>query len=285
MPEERLQKILARAGVGSRRACEDLIRQGRVTVNGERAGLGARADPSRDTIRVDGEPISPGQAEPTPIYIALHKPAGVVSAASAQRQEKRPTVRDLVPVEGRLYPVGRLDADSEGLILLTNDGALTQRLTHPRYGHRKTYHVLVEGQPSPELVARWQQGVALEDGPTAPVQVRVLRQEGAQTWLEVVMGQGRKRQIRRTAAALGLRVLRLVRVGLGGLALGDLPPGGWRHLSQAEVRALKGGGPPAGGRGAAQKEQRKRSRSSSGAARARRPRQGRKGGKEKEPRR
>ncbi len=237
MSEERIQKILARAGVASRRACEDLIRQGRVTINGVKAEVGAKADPARDTIRVDGEAIAADQA--APVYIALHKPAGVVSTASAQRQDQRPTVLDLVPVAERLYPAGRLDADSEGLILLTNDGDLTQRLTHPRYGHTKTYRALVRGHPSPDQLKRWAAGIQLDDGPTAPCQVRVWRRLDEATWLEIEMGEGRKRQIRRTAAALGLAVERLIRTAIGPLKLGHLKPGEWRILEAVEVRALK----------------------------------------------
>ena len=237
MTEERIQKVLARAGVASRRACEELIRQGRVTVNGKKAELGMKIDPARHTIRVDGEVVALKAARP--VYILLNKPTGVVSAASAQRQEKRPTVRDLVPVEGRLFPVGRLDADSEGLILLTNDGDLTQHLTHPRYGHTKTYRVLVAGHPSQEQLHRWRAGVALDDGMTAPCQVRVRRRLDSTTWLEVTMREGRKRQIRRTANALGLHVLRLLRTKFGPLTLTGLAPGEWRYLTDQEIRELK----------------------------------------------
>jgi len=238
MPEERLQKILARAGIASRREAEEMIRLHRVTVNGDVAELGAKADPARDLIRVDGQIVSFKAA--APIYIALYKPTGVISAARAQRQEKRPTVLDLVHVAGRVYPVGRLDADSEGLILLTNDGSLTQRITHPRYGHRKTYHVLVNGHVDDAALDRWRYGgVDLDDGPTGPADVRILRQEGGSTWLEIVMGEGRKRQIRRTAAALHLHVVRLIRTRIGALDLGDMKPGEWRYLSEDEVAQLK----------------------------------------------
>ncbi|MBN1964013.1 MAG: rRNA pseudouridine synthase [Anaerolineae bacterium] len=251
MPEERIQKILARAGVASRRAVEDLIRQGRVTVNGQAVELGAQADAARDDIRVDGERISTTDA--VRVYIMLNKPRGVISAASSQPQENRRTVRDLVPLEGRLYPVGRLDADSEGLILLTNDGELTQRLTHPRYGHQKTYKVLVTPAPTSEQLERWRKGVELDDGPTAPVELQTRGQTPEGTWLELTMGEGRKRQIRRTAQLLGLHVKHLLRVQLGPLKLTDLAPGAWRHLTDDEVRALKhaasgGGGKRSGGK-------------------------------------
>jgi len=237
MPQERLHKLLAQAGVASRRACEDLIRDGRVTINGQRATVGAAVDPAVDVVRVDGEVIA--LAQPRLVYIMLNKPAGVVSTAQAQSQEKRPTVLDLVGVEERVYPVGRLDADSEGLVLLTNDGSLTQRLTHARYGHQKVYRVLVDGAPTPEQLEAWAEGVILDDGPTAPCQVSVARRLENSTWLEVIMGEGRKRQIRRTASAVGLRVQRLIRTRIGPLRLSGVEPGAWRYLTDDEVAALR----------------------------------------------
>ena len=246
MPQERLQKIIAQAGITSRRAAEELIDQGRVTVNGQPATIGSKADPAIDLIRVDGELLKITSAPL--VYMMLNKPPGVVSAARAQRQEKRRTVLDLVPVEERVYPVGRLDADSEGLILLTNDGSLTQRLTHPRYGHMKTYHVLVYGYPEPTQLELWAAGVLLDDGPTAPCEVHIDQRLDNFTWLEVKMREGRKRQIRRTAGKVGLRVKRLVRVQLGPLSLGDLKVGAWRSLTDEEVRALKASRPAAGGK-------------------------------------
>ncbi len=267
MPEERLQKILARAGIASRREAEELIRLRRVTVNGDVAELGAKADPARDLIRVDGQLVSFKAA--APVYIALYKPTGVISAARAQRQEKRPTVLDLVHVAERVYPVGRLDADSEGLILLTNDGALTQRITHPRYGHRKTYHVLVNGHVEDATLDRWRYGVELDDGPSGPADVRILRQEGGSTWLEIVMGEGRKRQIRRTAAALHLHVVRLIRIRIGALDLGDMKPGEWRYLSEDEVAQLKRN--PAALKGAFARRPRRAAREKPGAKAEDRP--------------
>ena len=182
------------------------------------------------------------------VYMMLNKPTGVVSATQAQRQEKRRTVLDLVPVEERVYPVGRLDADSEGLILLTNDGGLTQRLTHPRFGHMKTYRVLVYGHPEPTQLELWAAGVLLDDGPTAPCEVHIVQSLTNFTWLEVKMREGRKRQIRRTAGKVGLRVKRLVRTQIGPLSLGDLKLGEWRSLTDEEVRTLKASRPAAGGK-------------------------------------
>jgi 23S rRNA pseudouridine2605 synthase len=232
--EERLQKILSRAGLGSRRACEELIAAGRVRVNGKIAILGTKADPGRDKIEFDGRLI---RQEEATTYIALYKPRGVISAAQDQRQ----TVRDLVPVPGRLYPVGRLDVDSEGLILLTNDGELANRLTHPRYGHEKEYRVLVASRPDEQQLAIWRRGVVLEDGTkTAPAQVKFMRTMGKGAWLRVVLREGRKRQIREVGSTIGLPVVKIIRVRIGTLELGGLKPREWRYLSEAEVAALKG---------------------------------------------
>lgn len=236
MPEERLQKILARAGFGSRRAAETLIEAGRVRVNGQVAALGAKADPETDKIAVDGRPI---QADEALVYVALNKPRGVLSAVSAN--DPRPTVRNLVDVPGHLYPVGRLDVDSEGLILLTNDGELANRLTHPRYGHEKEYRVLVARRPDENQLETWRRGVVLEDGyKTAPAEVRVEAPFGKGTWLRVILKEGRKRQIRETGTRLGLPVVRIVRIRIGSLQLAGLAPRQWRLLSPAEVAMLKG---------------------------------------------
>ncbi|MDW8326013.1 MAG: pseudouridine synthase [Anaerolineales bacterium] len=248
--EERLQKLLAQAGYGSRRSCEELILQGRVRVNGRVAQLGQKADPTRDTITLDGEPL----AEPERLtYVLLHKPRGVVS--SLEPQGDRKTVVDLVPSKVRLYPVGRLDVESEGLILLTNDGALANRLTHPRYEVEKEYRVLVKGAPDEEQLNIWRRGVVLKD-PETGKQVRTLparvTREGPShetTWLRVVMREGRKHEIRDIGATLGLPVKRLIRVRLGSLRLGDLKPGEWRYLTAAEVAELKGEAEGAGKRG------------------------------------
>lgn len=240
MTTERLQKILAAAGYGSRRACEDYILARRVRVNGKVAELGAKADLAVDAITVDGDPL---KAE-SPTYIMINKPRGVVSSLNAQGD--RQTVRDLVPVPGRLYPVGRLDAMSEGLILLTNDGDLTNLLTHPRYGHEKEYKVLVMGQVRDDAIDAWRRGVVIydEDGKperTAPAKVTVDRSSkaGEGTWIWVVMREGKKHQIRRIGEALGMSVARIIRVRMGTLKLGNLRLGEWRELTAVEVRSLK----------------------------------------------
>jgi 23S rRNA pseudouridine2605 synthase len=231
---ERLQKILAHAGLGSRRACEELIRQGRVTVNGQVAHLGLSANPERDQIALDGKPL-PAQEQPT--YVLLHKPAGVVS--TARDPQGRPTVLDLVQSPARLYPVGRLDYDSEGLLLLTDDGELAYRLTHPRYQVEREYHVLVQGRPDHAAMRRWREGSVLLDERPAPARVELLRPEGDGTWLRVIIHEGRKRQVRLTAEALGHPVRRLVRVRLDGLKLGNLAAGEWRPLATEEVVRLR----------------------------------------------
>jgi 23S rRNA pseudouridine2605 synthase len=234
--EERLQKILAQAGYGSRRACEEFILEGRVRVNGQTATLGQKADLQADRITVDG--VAVPQAE-TLTYVAVNKPRGVVSSLASQ--DNRPTVRSLVDLPERLYPVGRLDADSEGLILLTNDGELTEYLTHPRYESEKEYRVLVRGEPDDDQLNAWRRGVVLEGQRTAEAQVRREEKTGAGTWLRVVMHEGRKHQIRDIGAALGLPVKRLIRVRMGALRLGNLPPGDWRELKPGEVEALRAG--------------------------------------------
>ena len=233
--EERLQKILAQAGYGSRRACEDFIVEKRVSVNGKLAILGQKADPSADTITVDGKPIAKRE---TMTYIALYKPRNVLSAAEGQ--DDRKTVRDLVPVQGHLYPVGRLDFDSEGLILMTNDGDLTNKLTHPRFGHEKEYRVLVARRPDNEQLEAWRRGVVLTDGDrTQPADVQFLSTSGKGAWIRVIMGEGKKRQIREVGKLLGLPVVRIVRMRIGTLKLGDLKPRQWRYLTEEEVSALK----------------------------------------------
>jgi len=233
--EERLQKILAKAGYGSRRQCEQFIIQGRVKVNGKVAVLGDKANPETDTILLDDSPIPKATQN---VYIALYKPRGVLSAAISP--EGRKTVCDLVDVPARLYPVGRLDIDSEGLILLTNDGTLTNIITHPRYGHEKEYRVLVARKPDEEQLMAWKRGVILSDGyKTQPVDIHFEASAGKGAWLRIIMREGRKRQIRETGSLLGLPVVKIIRVRIGGVYLGNLKPRQWRYLTQAEVENLK----------------------------------------------
>jgi 23S rRNA pseudouridine2605 synthase len=237
---ERLQKVLAHAGVASRRHAEQLIAGGRVTVNGEVVRqLGTRVDPRRDEVRVDGQPIRPAISH---TYILLHKPAGPVTAASDP--QGRATVLDLLPPDlraRRVYPVGRLDRDSEGLLLLTDDGELALRLTHPRYALAKEYHALVGGRPSPSALRLLERGVELagETMPTAPARAWVIRPEGERTWVGLEIHEGRNRQVRRMLEAVGHPVLRLRRVRVGPQRLGALRAGAWRPLAEQEVRALR----------------------------------------------
>jgi pseudouridine synthase len=235
---ERLQKLMAAAGLCSRRQAEILLRQGLVQVNGALAQLGDRADPASDQISVRGQALA---ARPEPMVLLVNKPVGVL--CSCRDPRGRPTVLELLPAELRqgrgLHPVGRLDADSRGALLLSNQGDLTLRLSHPRYGHRKTYRVWVEGRPSAQALARWAAGVPLDGQPSAPVGLRLIQQTSQATELELVMGEGRNRQIRRTAALLGHPVLDLQRWAIGALRLADLPEGGWRRLDHKEWQALK----------------------------------------------
>lgn len=234
---DRLQKILAQAGYGSRRACEDFITAGRVRVNGKIAELGQKADPTIDKITVDGKPVAAAEQL---IYIALYKPRFVLSTVEHERGDDRQTVRDIVDVPGHLYPVGRLDFESEGLVLMTNDGELTNRLSHPRFGHTKEYRVLLASRPDKERLEAWQRGVVLEDGyKTAPADVRFETAQGKGAWVRVVMGEGRKRQIREICKQLGFPVVRIVRIRIGALRLGNLKPRQWRYLTTKEIEDLK----------------------------------------------
>lgn len=235
MTVERLQKVLARSGVASRRRCEELIAAGRVKVNGETVSTpGSKVDPEHDRIEVDGKLIALPRRH---IYLLLNKPAGYVS--TVHDPHGRPAVMDLVDTPARLYPVGRLDLDSEGLLLLTDDGDLTQRLTHPSYEHEKEYHVWVDGQPTARTLQRLREGIELEDGFTWPAEVTILHQEGDGTWLRFVVHEGRKRQLRRMCAAVGHPVRRLIRVRMGSVTLGDLPPGQYRPLTKEERELLR----------------------------------------------
>jgi len=235
---ERLQKVLAHAGVASRRASESLILQGRVSVNGQVVTeLGTKVDPRQDVITVDGQSL--GKQAETLVYIILNKPRNVLSAASDE-QRGRQTVLDLVDVPERVYPVGRLDLLSEGLILLTNDGDLTKKLTHPSHKVEKEYHVLVTGKPSTHALTQWRQGKIEVDGkPTARASVKVLKMKGENTWLRVILTEGRKRQIRKVAKTLGHPVRNLIRVRIGSIRLGNLGLGKWRRLNPREVARLK----------------------------------------------
>jgi pseudouridine synthase len=236
LPEERLQKLISQAGITSRRASEELIKQGRVLVNGKTAKVGDKADLERDTVTVDGQKL---KADVEYVYYLLNKPYNVLSSNKRIGNEKRKLVRELVPHQGHLFTVGRLDADSEGLILLTNDGELANHLMHPRYEHTKTYQVLVDGNPTEETLNIWRKGVTLDEKKAAPVKIKVLSKEPNETLLELVMREGRKRQIRRTALMLGHGVKRLVRVKIDMLEIGHLQPGQWRKLTPIEVRLLK----------------------------------------------
>ena len=230
---ERLQKVLAQAGLGSRRACEALIAEGRVEVNGELATLGRRVDPEHDRVTLDGVtiPVRSGL-----VYYLLNKPPKVVT--TAQDPEGRPTVVDLVPAEPRVYPVGRLDWDTEGVLLLTNDGALAHGLTHPSHGVPKTYLAEVSGVPGRAALRRLREGVDLDDGRTAPAKARLAQTTPTGAALEIVIHEGRNRQVRRMCEAVGHPVRRLVRTRFGPLRDQRLAPGQWRPLTQTEIRAL-----------------------------------------------
>ncbi|MFN8487684.1 MAG: pseudouridine synthase [Caldilineaceae bacterium] len=265
MHEERLQKIMAAAGVGSRRACELMITEGRVQVNGHTiTELGTKVNPEVVQIAVDGKPISLPKRH---IYVKLHKPRGVLSDIGGEPGERQ-TVADLLPEDlRRVFPVGRLDVHSEGLVLLTDDGELAHKLTHPRFQHPKIYYVLVAQRPSQSAMEQFRTGIDLPEGRTAPAQIRVvenlpeeLRLSKGPTegiWLEVVLYEGKKRQIRHMTAAIGYPTLRLVRWAIGPLTLGKLKLGENAHLTRSEVGALRQmAGLPGGG--ASDSENRKR---------------------------
>jgi len=237
MAPERLQKILAQAGYGSRRACEQIVEAGRVRVNGTVAQLGQKAEAEKDRILVDGKPII---GKVNYCYVALHKPRNVLSTVESEPGDNRKTVRDLVELPERLYPVGRLDFDSEGLILMTNDGDLANHLTHPRYRHEKEYRVLLARRPDEAQLDAWRRGVVLEDGfRAAPAVVMFESVSGKGAWIRIIMGEGRKRQIREIGSLIGLPVVRIVRVRIGTLRLGNLKARQWRYLTSEEVASLK----------------------------------------------
>ncbi|NJO41971.1 MAG: rRNA pseudouridine synthase [Cyanobacteria bacterium RU_5_0] len=238
---ERLQKILSQWGVASRRQAEQLILAGRVRLNGAVVQLGQVANPEEDWIEVDGQRIQPID-RPHSVYLLLNKPLGVVS--TCHDPQGRPTVLDLLPASlhnrNGIHPVGRLDANSTGALLLTNDGTLTFHLTHPRHSIAKAYHVWVEGYPTEAVLEQWRQGICLDGRLTRSAKVRVLKSNYPdQTKLEVVLWEGRNRQIRRVAEQLGHPVVRLHRVAIGSIQLGSLPSGHYRPLSEAEMSFLQ----------------------------------------------
>jgi 23S rRNA pseudouridine2605 synthase len=235
---ERLQKILSRAGLASRREAEQWILEGRVSVNGAViAKLGSQADPAKDSIKVDGKRIKPPAA---PLYFAFHKPAGVITTLNDP--QKRPDLTQFIEKLGnrqRVFPVGRLDYNSTGLLLLTNDGELAGRLTHPRFGVKKVYRVKLSACPTAEQLLLLRKGIRLEDGVTAPARARVLEKLKKNAWVEIEIHEGRNREIRRIFEALGYFVEKLIRVRVGPIVLGLLPPGELRPLSQSEIKLLK----------------------------------------------
>ena len=234
--QERLQKIISAAGVTSRRAAEQLILDGRVRVNGKVVTeLGSKADADKDHIKVDGKLINPEQPK---TYLLLNKPVGYVTTMSDP--EGRPIVQDLLKgIRVRVYPVGRLDYNTEGLLLLTNDGDFAHLITHPKHELPKTYLVKIKGVLSDEAVHRLESGIFLQDGKTAPARVKRLRKEEANSWVEITIHEGKKRQVRRMIDHTGNSVIRLKRVRVGNLPLGNIPQGAYRHLTGAEVKALK----------------------------------------------
>lgn len=233
----RLQKFLARAGAASRRGSEDLMSAGRVTVNGQVVTeLGAKVDPATDVVTLDGHVVTLADA---PVYLALHKPLDVVTTMSDPHG--RPTVASLVPADRYpgLFPVGRLDANTTGLLLFTTDGELSHRLLHPRWKVPKTYRVLVDGLPDGSDLSALRDGIELDDGLTAPAEIRILENRASSAMVEITIREGRKRQVRRMFSSLSHPVLELERVSFGPVLLGDLAAGSWRELSTEEVRALR----------------------------------------------
>ena len=253
---ERLQKYLARSGVGSRRRSEELILEGRVAINGVAVRqLGTKVDPATDVVTVDGKRVAP---KPILVYVMLNKPVGYITTVEEQRG--RPTVIDLIHdparvfppgddernraasmMAHRLFPVGRLDLNTEGLLILTDDGELANLLTHPRYAFEKEYVVEVRGKPSGEAIRRLREGILLDkdERPTAPAKIRIQSEARGTTVLSIIIHEGRKRQVRRMLEAVGHEVLRLIRVRVGPLRLGNLPAGRFRFLSEQEVESLR----------------------------------------------
>jgi len=230
----RLQKFLAQAGIASRRAAEELIRQGRVEVNGVKAQLGLSVDPLKDLVRLDGKPVT---LRTNRIVLAFYKPSGCVTTASDP--QGRRTVLDFFPdFEERIYPVGRLDYDAEGLLLLTNDGELANRLLHPRYGISKVYDVKIKGHPDKNAIEQLRSGVRIEEGVTAPAEVEIIRELPNAAWLRITLHQGWNRQIKRMCLAVGHPVLRIRRIAYGPVRLGTLSPGRHRLFRLDEIRKI-----------------------------------------------
>ena len=233
MPVERLQRALARAGFGSRRACEELIAAGRVSIGGREATLGDRVDPERDEVRVNGRLIS---VDPGLRYLALHKPRGVTTTMKDPHAER--DLSRFLPKGPRVFPVGRLDRDTEGLLLLTNDGELAHRLTHPRYAVEKEYLAEVDGAPSNRQLGRLKRGVELDDGVARAVEARAAGGSKGRGAVRLVIAEGRKREVRRMLEAVGLPVRRLIRLRVGPVRLGRMKPGELRELEPEDVRKL-----------------------------------------------
>ncbi|MBM4129377.1 MAG: rRNA pseudouridine synthase [Nitrospira sp.] len=236
--EQRIQKILSRMGVAARRKAEELILEGRVTVNGEVATIGMKADPSRDYIKVDGNLIAGPKVGFKKVYIMLNKPKGVVTTLFDP--EGRPTVKDFLKgVKYRVFPVGRLDYNSEGLLLMTNDGDFAHAVLHPSQKIAKTYLVKVKGIIGDEKIAKLRQGVRLEDGKTMPAKVKKIKKTENNSWIEITIYEGRKRQVRRMMERVGYPVLKLQRIGIGGLKLGELKPGEYRYMTSDELQLIR----------------------------------------------
>lgn len=234
--EERLQKILSRAGFGSRRVCEELIKAKRVIINDRVAHIGIKADEDKDKISVDGVRLKLKRLQK--IYIAFNKPRGVLSEIYPGKKDK--TIRDFIDLPEYLFIVGRLDKNSEGLLLLTNDGDIANKLTHPRFEHEKEYKVLVGTKPDDKQLAAWRHGVVLPDGQvTYPAVIQINKSDIEGTWLTIIMHEGRKRQIREVGALLGLPVKNIIRIRISTINLGELPTGQWRKLNKDEIEKLK----------------------------------------------
>lgn len=235
MPIERLQKIIAASGVTSRRKAELLITGGRVKVNGKVVDkLGTKADGERDAITVDGKRIGP---RPAPVYLMLNKPEKTISMME-DPQGRRTLADFLLPMKGRVFPVGRLDYDADGMVIITNDGEFARKIMHPRSRIKKYYRVKVRGIPDLASIKKLRKGVNLEDGPTAPANVRLVQKMEKNAWLEIAIHEGRNRQVKRMCDAVGHQVMKLTRFRIGDLLMGELNAGEYRKLSPAEVRDL-----------------------------------------------